>query len=362
MTNDFNIALAENKKPYWVWGPLAFSLFYFLPLFFNFSYFWPTKFVLVVLIYGLFVTCYSIACNAPGEKAFIPVFSIILLATFGTFITPGTQALFGFAAYFLGFNFSLNKGFGWLCFSLSCLFSTAYVNNFIDVYFLAPAIIVSIGLFFLGLAERKDRIYRTKEEKSQQQIEQLATIAERERIARDLHDLVGHSLSSIALNADLAQKLINANKVDDAKHYINEVANLSRGTLSEVRHAVSGLKQINIDSQIAKLTKELSNQHFAVEVTNKLGKLPPKVESNLLLMLTELVTNILRHSQGDRVVINLNMNGSVKLSVFDNGHCDSKPLGNGLNGIKERCQEIGAEMLIDQSDGFLVQIKFTESS
>ena len=361
MNNDFNIALAQDKKPYWVWGPLAFSLFYFLPLFFNFAYFWPTKLIFVFVIYAVFVFCYSLACKARGEKAFIPVLSIILLATFGTYITPGTQALFGFAAYFLGFNFSFNKGFAGLWFTFVCILTTAYVNAFVDVAFLAPAIIVSVGLFFLGLAERKDRIHRTKEEKSQQEIEQLATIAERERIARDLHDLVGHSLSSIALNADLAKKLINANKTDDAKHYINEVASFSRETLSEVRHAVSGLKDINVDSQIAKLTKELTNHNFNVEITNDLSKLPVKVESNLLLILTELVTNILRHSQGDRVVIKLNMNGAVKLSVFDNGKSENQPLGNGLNGINERCQEIGADMLIDQTDGFLVQIKFMRS-
>lgn len=361
MNNDFNIALAQNKKPYWIWGPLAFSLFYFLPLFFNFSYFWPAKLPAVILIYALFVYCYFMACKAPGEKAFLPVLSIVVLATLGTYITPGTQALFGFAAYFLGFNFSFSKGFGGLWIIVVCVLTAAFVNSIVDVTFLGPAIIVSVGLFFLGGAERKDRIYRAKEEKSQQEIKQLAAIAERERIARDLHDLVGHSLSSIALNADLAKKLINADKIDDAKHYINEVAGLSRETLSEVRHAVSGLKNINVDSQIEKLTKELTSQNFEVEVSNDLGKLPAKVESNLLLILTELVTNILRHSQGDFVVIKLNKNDLVKLSVFDNGNSEKKPLGNGLNGIKERCLEIGADMLIDQTEGFLVQIRFAES-
>jgi two-component system, NarL family, sensor histidine kinase DesK len=361
MSDTLHVALAQDKKPYWVWGPLAFSLFYFLPLFFNLEYFLPTRIIFVGLIYLCFIYFYRLACLASGEKALLPVIGIISLATFGTFITPGTQALFGFAAYFLGFNFSFNKGFFGLWATLACIVTTAFFNAYVDVAFLAPAIIISVGLFFLGQAERKDRIYRAKDAKSQQQIKQLATIAERERIARDLHDLVGHSLSSIALNADLAEKLIQADKTEQAKVYIAEVAAMSRQTLSEVRHAVSGLKEVNLDSQLTKLTSELTKQGFDVNVDNNLQNITAKVESHLTLIVTELVTNILRHSNGDKVDICLKENGSVALSVFDNGKSNTAQVGNGLSGIKERCEQIGANLTIEQEQGFLVQIHFTDN-
>ncbi|GLX83411.1 sensor histidine kinase [Thalassotalea eurytherma] len=356
MNNDFNIALAQDKKPYWVWGPLAFSLFYFLPLFFNFAYFWPTKLLFVIALYALFVYCYKEACTKPGEKALVPVIAIISLATFGTAITPGTQALFGFAAYFLGFNFSFNKGFFGLWVTLGCIVATAFFNSYVDVYFLVPATIVSVGLFFLGQAERKDRIYRAKEEKSQQQIEQLATIAERERIARDLHDLVGHSLSSIALKAELAHKLMEKSQFDNAAQQIEEVATLSRTTLAEVRHAVSGLKEVNLTGQITKLVSNLKSNGFHVNRVVDIGELSPQVESQLVLMLTELVTNILRHSKGDSVEIVLEQKEGLRLHIQDNGQCKTLNEGNGLQGIKERCQQIGANCDIKCDDGFAVSI------
>ena len=356
MTNDFNIALAQDKKPYWVWGPLAFSLFYFLPLFFNFSYFWPTRLIFVALLYVIFVYCYHLACIAKGEKALLPVAAIIILATFGTALTPGTQALFGFSAYFLGFNFSFKKGFFGLWLTFGCILTTAYFNAYIDVYFLAPAIIVSVGLFFLGQAERKDRIYRAKEEKSQQQIEQLATIAERERIARDLHDLVGHSLSSIALKAELAQKLMEKSQFDKASQQVEEVASLSRTTLAEVRHAVSGLKEINLQGQITKLESALKSEGFEVISDLKITKLSPQLESQLVLMITELVTNILKHSNGSRVEISLKQNSDTELCVKDNGTSSELIVGNGISGIKERCQQIEATCEIKQDDGFNVSI------
>ena len=356
MNDTFNTALAQDKQPYWVWGPLAFSLFYFLPLFFNFDYFWPTKLFVVIALYAVFVYCYKEACTRPGEKALLPVIAIILLATFGTTITPGTQALFGFAAYFLGFNFSFNKGFFGLWVTLACIVTTAFLNAYLDVFFLAPAIIVSIGLFFLGQAERKDRIYRIKEEKSQQQIEQLATIAERERIARDLHDLVGHSLSSIALKAELAHKLMKKSQFNNATQQVEEVAMLSRTTLAQVRHAVSGLKEVNLTGRIAKLESNLKSNGFIVNTVVDIGKLSPQLESQLGLMLTELVTNILRHSNGDNVDIILEQKDGIHLCVKDNGQCEKFDQGNGIHGIKERCLQLGASCDINHHDGFTVNI------
>lgn len=360
MSESFNFALAQDKKPYWVWGPLAFSLFYFLPLFFNFSYFDAPRLTLVFLVYAAFIFLYKLSVEAIGEKALIPVLGIISLATFGTFITPGTQAIFGFAAYFCGFNFNFSKGFGGLWFILACILTTAYFNDYIDPYFLAPAIIISIGLFFLGHAERKDRIFRLKDEKSQQQIEQLATIAERERIARDLHDLVGHSLSSIALKAELAEKLMAKSETEKATIQINEVAHLSRSTLAEIRHAVSGLKQINLSGQVAKLEQELIHQGFLVNTNIDQLKLSPQAESQLMLMITELITNILRHSTGDKVEISLTQNGVTKLRVFDNGTTSQFIPGNGHQGISERCTQLGATLVVNQENGFEVIVTFTK--
>ena len=353
MDSTFNQTLAQSNKPYWIWGPLAFTSFYFLPIIFSFDYFTTTKLVVALLIYISFLALYARAVYSPGEKAALPLLLMLVLLIAGTSINPGTQSLFGFAAFFCGFNFNKSKAIHGVVGVLLSIFLSAYLFNSYDIYFLAPAIFVTIGLFFFGSAERKDRIHRIIESQSQQKIEQLATIAERERIARDLHDLVGHSLSSIALKAELAVKYADKNKIDKSKQEMDAVANLSRQVLSEVRQAVAGLKQQSISTQLEKLKAELVQHGFQVKCKNELTQLPAELESNISLILTEAVTNILKHSKGDRVEISLTESSdNYQIAITDNGNAVQCLKGNGLQGIEERCREFNGKLAINHKQGF----------
>lgn len=360
MTDSFKHALVDNRNPYWLWGPLAFSIFYFLPLIFNFEYFTVARLAGVALIYVVFLLLYKKAIFSRGEEALIPVLCIVTLCITGTYITPGTQALFGYAAYFCGFSFRFNKAIQGLIGIVLAIALSANLFSYVDAFFLAPALIVSIGMFFFGQAERKDRIHKAKEDISQQKVEQYAAVAERERIARDLHDLVGHSLSSIALKANLAEKLIDKAQYDKASTEIHQVAALSRDILSQVREAISGLKKYNLSEQLNKLVDELKSHNFDVTTSIEIPKMAPQVESSLQLICTELVTNILRHSNGNEVNITIKPDANnaqqFVVSISDNG--EEKPFdwGNGLSGIKERCQEINAEFTATNNSGFNAKI------
>ncbi|WP_286234902.1 sensor histidine kinase [Thalassotalea sediminis] len=360
MSDNFNQALADKRNPYWLWGPLAFSIFYFLPLIFNLSVFIGPRLVGVFGIYLAFLALYKKAIFAKGEKVLLPTLGIIFLCVLGTYITPGTQALFGYAAYFCGFNFRFNKGIQGLTGILLAIVLSAELFSYRDAFFLAPALIVSIGLFFFGQAERKDRLHKQKENISQQKVEHFAAIAERERIARDLHDLVGHSLSSIALKANLAEKLISKNHHEKAATEIHEVASLSREILAQVREAVSGIKQYNLPKQIEKLVSELESHNITVKKNIDLTSLPPHLELPLIFICTELVTNILKHSSGDQVLIDIQTtcvdDQVLALTIKDNGQVLAPNWGNGLTGIKERCQLINAEFTINTQDGFCARI------
>ena len=360
MSNTVNHALADNHNPYWLWGPLAFSIFYFLPIIFNFSAFSAPRLAGVLFIYLIFLFLYKTAIFAKGEKALLPTLGIICLCILGTYVTPGTQALFGYAAYFCGFNFRFSKGIQGVVGILLAIALSAYLFDYQDVVFIAPALIVSIGLFFFGQAERKDRIHKKKESISQQKVEHFAAIAERERIARDLHDLVGHSLSSIALKANLAEKLIEKNNHEKAANEIHEVACLSREILAQVREAVTGIKQYNLPNQLNKLIKELESQNIKVDKHIDIALLPTHLELPLLFICTELVTNILRHSNGDEVSLTLNSsnleNRIFELIIKDNGKVDNLKWGNGLTGINERCEQINAQFETHTDNGFCAQI------
>lgn len=353
--DNFKQSLAVEGKSYWVWGPLAFSSFYFLPLIFSFDRFSTFKIIAMLLLYCVFIACYVKAVNAKGEKALLPVLTITILATFGAYITPGTQALFGFACYFCGFNFRQQKGLQGLIGVLLGIALSAYLFNLIDLYYIVPALITSIGLYFMGRAERRERQHRLSELQSQQKIELLAMVAERERIARDLHDLAGHSLSSIALKAELAEKLISNDQVSLAQNEIQQVAILSRELLSDIRQAVTNMKQFNLDEQLNVLKNNLLQNGFQVSIHNHLNSVSSSTQNTISMILTEATTNIMRHSKGNKVNIDIT---EKEISISDNGKVNTFVNGNGLNGIKQRIEALGGELLVDHENGFKLAMSF----
>lgn len=354
----FEHSVAVAGKRYWVYGPLAFSSFYFLPFIFSFKHFTAFTITASLLQYGVFVWLYLKASSAIGEKALLPVLGIVTIALFGTYFTPGTQALYGFAAYFCGFNFAKNKGYQGLVGIVFAVILSSYLFNLFDAYYIAPALLVSVGLFYIGSAERTERIHQTQHAKSQQQIEQLAAVAERERIARDLHDLAGHSLSSIALKAELAEKLLAAGASDKAQREVAAVAQLSRSLLSDIRMAVTNLKSFKLLTQLAELKQKLIDKQFTVSITNQLPSISSNTENELTLIVTEACTNILRYSNGDQVEITLTPH---KIAITDNGtqqHTFMK--GNGLSGIEERLAQLGGTLSIERNAGFGLVMEFKE--
>ncbi|MGL1957808.1 MAG: sensor histidine kinase [Colwellia sp.] len=358
MSDTLNQRLADSKKPYWIWGPLIFSSFYFLPLFFNFNDFTITAIFGSTIVYLVFILLYRQAVFSQGEKVIYPLIATLLLCILGSYFTSGTQSLFGYIAYFVGFNFSFKKSiFGFIVIIIS-IFIAALLFDLLDVFYIVPAIFISLGLLFFGSFERKDRIFKQKEARSQETIEELAAIAERERIARDLHDLIGHSLTSISLKADLAEKLININEVTKAQHEIAAVAKLSRATLSEVRQVVSGLKTQGLKALLINLKKELEQHHFTVAFHCEIAEIPTELESDLVCIFKEAITNILRHSQGNQVKIAINQeNNEIYLSIYDDGVSQNLTQGNGLIGITERCKQLNAKLKIKNDVGFSISVQ-----
>ena len=118
-------------------------------------------------------------------------------------------------------------------------------------------------------------------------------------------NLLGHSLSSLALKSELAEKLINKGKSEAAQSEIQQVAQLARQTLSEVRQAVTGLNKQSLKSTISELSDELTNLGYETEQNIQIPTLSAKTESTLSMLCKEWVTNILRHSSGNKVFVEI---------------------------------------------------------
>jgi two-component system sensor histidine kinase DesK len=355
-------SLNDHQEALWTWIPLFFSLFYFFPLFSNWQHFDVLNITGSLFIYVCFIYFYITGQRYDERTAIRPISIILILSCLGTYFNPGTFTLFAFASYFIGYYYPTPKSIIGLLLTIGLIILTAVSFDLTDGFFITTSLFISIPNFLFGLAERRSREQKLSEQRSQQQIEQLATVAERERIARDLHDLLGHTLSSIALKAELAEKLAKAGQVEKSIVEISQVAQITREALSEVRQAVSGYKSKDPQAEVDNIVSRLADKKFNVIQEVSLNKLTAKAESSLLLILKEAVTNILRHSDGDQVIIKTQQTEkSLLLSIFDNGshfkETNKKPLfSNGLTGIAERINALNGQFTIDTQKGFELNI------
>lgn len=351
LTTDF--ALVDKRRSFWNAGPLIFSTFYFFPLVFTWQQNSLTELVWQFVIYIAFVALYWRSISAVGHTLVSNIVLMTLLCIGGSFVTTGTSSLFGFIAFFCGFG--LTKPFKIVAFIMLIvliLLTTHFIVGYYSVYFLMPALCVSGGLFFFGWMEYRERIHRELKRQSDDEIKRLGAVAERERIARDLHDLLGHSLSSIALKAELAGKFISANALSQAQDESQQVAALAREALSEVRQAVSGYNKLALDAQLHILASRLKDKGIAVTSTLQGVELEAKVEAGLCFFAKEICTNIIRHSDADKVTIRLQQEQTaVVLQISENGSVQSITEGNGLSGLRQRLEALDVQFQYHISQG-----------
>jgi two-component system sensor histidine kinase DesK len=203
-----------------------------------------------------------------------------------------------------------------------------------------PAFIGAGNVFF---AER-NRMNR-KLRKANEEIENLAKVAERERIARDLHDVLGHTLSVITLKSELAGKLIDRDPQRAGKE-IREVEQISRQALTDVRDAIRGYRSQGLVAELAqaKTTHETAGLTVQCDAATTV-KLPAVQESVLSLAVREAVTNVVRHAQARTCRMRLEQqNGSCRLEIHDDGCGSSNGEGNGLRGMRERVEMLGGTL------------------
>ena len=181
--------------------------------------------------------------------------------------------------------------------------------------------------------------------RAQQEIEHLAKVAERERIARDLHDVLGHTLSVIALKSELAGKLMDRDPQRAGKE-INEVEQISRQALSDVRDAIRGYRAQGLAAELARAKSTLETAGLTVQCdAASTVQLPAMQESVLSLAVREAVTNVVRHAGARTCRLRLEQqNGSCRLEIQDDGRGGSSLEGNGLRGMRERVEALGGTL------------------
>ncbi|MET8946213.1 sensor histidine kinase [Streptomyces sp. NPDC004542] len=210
-------------------------------------------------------------------------------------------------------------------------------------------LVLLIGFAMTGVVQ----LIRTTVElrKARATVAQLAANEERLRLARDLHDLLGHSLSLITLKSELAGRMLPGHP-DKAAQQVADIEQVSRQALVDVREAVTGYRRPRLAAELAGAQVALTAAGVVAEVPAEpdLAGVPEETEAALAWALREAVTNVVRHSGAGRCTVQVlrrqTLDGSVlELVVEDDGSGGSgKAPGNGLTGLTERLEKAGGTL------------------
>lgn len=338
----------DYQRHQWIWW--IFSLYYFIPaIYIPFSW---VKHSLIILIYlGFLGICYLITISTRA-RVWQPIVGLIVFTALASLVTSGASSFFPYIGFFIGFCFGARLFCAWLSVLIVLVIALTFINNYPIPYFLFPGITGLVTIGMVGIIERVRYISKMREQQSHQEIRQLAMIAERERIARDLHDILGHTLSTVVLKAELADKLLQQDNAAAAQQHMKELHHIARESLGLVRQTVSGYKHRGLSGEVFQLCEKLREKGFTVEVTGEFPHLSPQVETAVILALTELTTNILRHSNGNHCHLHFDHTDEhLHISVKDNGVTTAITPGNGLSGVKERLQALAGELHSDVTQG-----------
>ncbi|MEJ2291309.1 MAG: sensor histidine kinase [Deinococcales bacterium] len=219
----------------------------------------------------------------------------------------------------------------------------------------APALLLIPMFGITTVFERERARANARLAMAQDEIERLAAIAERERIARDLHDLLGHTLSTITLKSELAHRLAAADP-ERAAVEMRDVERISREALQEVRSAVSGFRARGLQGELANAKLALGAGGVAFDYYAEPLELPPERESALALALREAVTNVLRHADASHCRVRVTRLGNfAELTVEDDG-VGGATIRGGLAGMKARLQALGGSLQVMDDRGTRLRV------
>ncbi|MFV0427199.1 MAG: sensor histidine kinase [Beutenbergiaceae bacterium] len=189
--------------------------------------------------------------------------------------------------------------------------------------------------------------------------QQLAVVNERDRLARDVHDVVGHSLTAVAVKSELAHRLVDSDP-QRAKVELAQIQALVRESLVEVRATVAGLRVTSIDEELGVAKNMLTTAGIRPQMPHDIETIDPRHRIVMGWALREAITNVVRHSGANTCSVQVSPH---TLTITDDGVGIGAPEGNGLRGLRERIRASGGEVTItagDDGTGTLVHLSWTD--
>jgi two-component system sensor histidine kinase DesK len=225
--------------------------------------------------------------------------------------------------------------------------------------FFQPALILSLGLMMSSFARM---IRQTSQLRAAQtELADAAVAAERSRVARDMHDILGHSLTVIAVKAELAGRLMEGAtgpSLERAAAEVTDVQDLARGALADVRATVAGYRGVNVLAELATARTALESAGIESELPATVEQVPARHRELFGWVLREGITNVVRHSSATRCRVMLTPSG-VLVEDDGVGPGPEPRSGSGLAGIRERAAMAGGSASIGRSElgGFRLAVQ-----
>jgi two-component system, NarL family, sensor histidine kinase DesK len=368
MNGSDTISKKRNQKWTWIW--IAYSGFLFIdPLLEPNPRLWIGTLTVFAIFLGIFAGYIrSTDKGHPARYWMIACTFVLGLLTFPW--NGGGSTFFIYAAAFLPFAIkSIRAILALFVLESIAILAEGFIFNtrghFLYIgwpnVFIAIFLLLLIGGGNILFAEQKRA--DAKLIRAQEEIQQLAAVAERERIARDLHDVLGHTLSVIVLKAELAGRLIERDPQRAAQE-IADVERTARTALSEVREAIGGYRSRGLPAEMELARNTLNAAGVTLSCESQLPKLGAEEETVLCLAVREAVTNIVRHAQAThcRMRFNTLPDGFHSLLIADDGAPANLHEGNGLRGMRERVQSLGGRLSIVTDPGVTLLIELPQTS
>jgi two-component system sensor histidine kinase DesK len=304
------------------------------------------------VFYAVFLVIYTVVVATRdlriGRAA---LFALALLGLWYVPSNPGSMGVIIYAAAFLPFVFDRVAIVVSLLVTLCAAMLIEGWLLHLNPWNWGICILISLMVSGINIIFAEQKRSAQKLGLANQEITHLVKVAERERIARDLHDVLGHTLSVVVLKSELAGRLFERDP-QRARTEIEEVEQIARKALSEVREAIRGYRAEGLAAEIDRAHKTLE----AAGVKLQCGAKPPAMrateETVLSLIVREAVTNIVRHAQASHCRLEFAKDEKgTSLTVEDDGRGGIRQEGNGLRGMRERAESLGGWLKIDSAQG-----------
>lgn len=301
-----------------------------------------------------FFRCYWID---HGKQLAIPISIIVILGVSASIINPGASVLFHYASFFAGRLGNLKHSVITITVILILIVASWYFGGH-RLQYLFSGGLVSLALGIMGTQIYRSDMIQRQLNKSEAERKELAVIAERERIARDLHDIVGHALTVVSLKSQVAHKMVGSDP-DQARNELDEISTIASDALSEVRKTIndyrlSGIQSAIDDAEQALKAAGIKANFQEIDIPQNLAS---EHEQALSMVLKETVTNVIRHSHATACEIVLHNNDEqIMMTVNDNGSGFESQDGNGLKGIRERISSVNGILKISNKNGTRIKV------